>query len=99
MSVCVSRPLTCQVGISTSRIHARGPVGVEGLLTTKWVLRGAGHIVAKDQGVKFTHRALPAAAAAAGGAGSGAEEGAEEGQAGSKEGQGKRRGGPRCVVM
>jgi glutamate-5-semialdehyde dehydrogenase len=50
--------LGAEVGVSTNKIHARGPVGLEGLTIYKYKLQGSGQIVAdyKDGKKKFTHR-------------------------------------------
>jgi len=53
--------LGAEVGISTNKTHARGPVGLEGLVIYKYRLYGNGHIVADYSGKdakKFTHRKL-----------------------------------------
>lgn len=51
-----------EVGISTNKIHARGPVGLEGLMIYKYKLRGCGHITAsygEGEGQKpFKHERL-----------------------------------------
>ncbi|MBN2488919.1 MAG: glutamate-5-semialdehyde dehydrogenase [Methanosarcinaceae archaeon] len=50
-----------EVGISTNKIHARGPVGLEGLVIYKYVLMGNGDVVADYAGPdakEFTHKEL-----------------------------------------
>ncbi|OCB86535.1 glutamate-5-semialdehyde dehydrogenase [Sanghuangporus baumii] len=56
-----------EVGISTGRIHARGPVGLEGLCTYKYIMRSKddkGHIVAEfgsgEGKKKFKHEKISA---------------------------------------
>jgi glutamate-5-semialdehyde dehydrogenase len=50
-----------EVGISTYKVHARGPVGLEGLVIYKYLLVGKGHAVAPYIGPdakEFTHKLL-----------------------------------------
>jgi glutamate-5-semialdehyde dehydrogenase len=50
-----------EVGISTNKIHARGPVGLDGLMIYQYRLVGSGNVVATYTGTdarRFTHRRL-----------------------------------------
>ena len=53
--------LGAEIGISTNRTHARGPVGLEGLIIYKYKLYGNGHVAGDYSGAKareFTHKPL-----------------------------------------
>jgi glutamate-5-semialdehyde dehydrogenase len=53
--------LGAEVGISTNRLHSRGPVGLEGLMIYKYILKGDGHLAGTYQGEDarpFTHKPL-----------------------------------------
>jgi glutamate-5-semialdehyde dehydrogenase len=53
--------LGAEVGISTDKLHARGPVGVEGLLTYRWLLYGRGQSTTdySPDGRHYIHKDLP----------------------------------------
>ena len=50
-----------EVGIATGKLHARGPMGLEGLTTYKYKMFGNGHMMAEmKSGIRqYTHRSLP----------------------------------------
>jgi glutamate-5-semialdehyde dehydrogenase len=53
--------LGAEVGISTGRLHSRGPVGLEGMTTYKYLMEGDGHTVGHYEGDTprpYTHRPL-----------------------------------------
>jgi glutamate-5-semialdehyde dehydrogenase len=51
--------LGAEVGISNGKLHSRGPMGLDGLTTYKYKLRGSGQTVADYKlGKRFTHRSL-----------------------------------------
>ena len=55
--------LGAEVGISTGRLHSRGPVGLEGLTIYKYILEGTGQIIEDYMGEvrrPYTHRRLDA---------------------------------------
>ena len=47
-----------EIGVSTCKTHARGPVGLEGLMIYKYQLCGNGHIVGDYSHKPFTHKDL-----------------------------------------
>jgi glutamate-5-semialdehyde dehydrogenase len=53
--------LGAEVGISNGKLHARGPMGIEGLTTYKYKLYGNGHVVAEYASGRrhFKHKPLP----------------------------------------